>query len=101
MISFKDRRMIMRITYDEKTKIGLMNLMLEKSKSTVRLKVDRVGCGKPAIGLYAEDKRDGDTIIENNGVNFIVTENDKRYINDIEIKYNPEVYNNGFYVRVD
>lgn len=91
----------MNITYDEKARTAMMNMMIENNKTYTRLKVARVGCGKPAIDLYAEDKREGDIVINKGGINFVVDKNENRYLHDVEIKYNKEVYNNdGFYVRV-
>ena len=89
----------MNILFDEKTKEGLLELIKNGSNDYVRVKVSAVGCGKPAYDIYCDYKSEDDIEVLINDVNFVISKKDERLCNDIEIKYDKELYNNGFYIR--
>ncbi|MBB6714651.1 hypothetical protein H7E68_07890 [Clostridium gasigenes] len=90
----------MNIKFNEKTKIGLLNLIENSSEDYARIKVVGNGCGKPAYNIYSSLKGDNDIEVIINDVKFIISKEDEKLCSDIEIKYDKEVYNNGFYVRM-
>ncbi|WP_243182614.1 hypothetical protein [Clostridium gasigenes] len=92
--------MEMNIKFNEKTKIGLLNLIENSSEDYARIKVVGNGCGKPAYNIYSSLKGDNDIEVIINDVKFIISKEDEKLCSDIEIKYDKEVYNNGFYVRM-
>lgn len=89
----------MNIVFDEKAKQGFLTLLNESSNEYVRVKVAAVGCGKPAYDIYADFKSEDDISVTINEINFVIAKKDEKLCNDIEIKYDKEVYNKGFYVR--
>ncbi|MBQ6819918.1 MAG: hypothetical protein IJO26_01310 [Clostridium sp.] len=89
----------MNIVFNEATKLALLELINKSSFKNIRVKVVAVGCGKPAYDLYADYVSEEDFEVSVNGVNFVIRNKDKRLCDDIEIKYDKEVYNNGFYIR--
>lgn len=89
----------MNILFDEVTKIALLEKIENSSLDYIRIKVALVGCGKPAYDIYTDYKSENDFIVNISGVDFVIDKRDEKLCNDIEIKYNKEVYNNGFYVR--
>ncbi|MGL5380862.1 hypothetical protein [Clostridium sp.] len=89
----------MNIIFDDKAKNGLLELLKESSNEYVRVKVAAVGCGKPAYDIYADFKSDDDINVLINEINFVIAKKDEKLCNDIEIKYDKEVYNKGFYIR--
>lgn len=88
----------MNIKFDEKAKQGLQELVNNSSEDYVRIKVF-YGCGKPAFELHASYKGDEDVATTVDGITFVVDKKDELAAGDIEIKYDKEVYNNGFYVK--
>ena len=92
--------MEMNIKFDEKTKIGLLNLIESSSEDYARIKVVGNGCGKPAYNIYSSFKGDNDIEVIINDIKFVISKEDEKLCSDIEIKYDKEVYNNGFYVRM-
>ena len=53
-------KMKINIKFDEKTKIGLLNLIDNSSEQYIRVKVLGCGCGKPAYDLYTSFKSEED-----------------------------------------
>ena len=88
----------MELKFDEKAKEALKALVNESSEDYIRIKVF-YGCGRPAYELYCGFKSDEDVeeIIE--GIKFVVNKKDVRACNNLEIKYDKEVYNKGFYIK--
>ncbi len=88
----------MELKFDEKAKEALKALVNESSEDYIRIKVF-YGCGRPAYELYCDFKSDEDVeeIIE--GIKFVVNKKDVRACNNLEIKYDKEVYNKGFYIK--
>lgn len=88
----------MELKFDEKAKEALKDLVNESSEDYIRIKVF-YGCGRPAYELYCDFKSDEDVeeIIE--GIKFVVNKKDVRACNNLEIKYDKEVYNKGFYIK--
>ena len=96
---FIERKIKLKILFNERTKLALMEVLEKSTKNNIRIKAAAVGCGKPAYDLYADyvSKDDIEVIID--GINFVVSKKDERLCDGIEIKYDKEVYNNGFYIR--
>lgn len=92
--------MKMNIKFDEKTKNGLLNLIEASSESYARIKVVGNGCGKPAYDIYASFKGDNDIEVVVDEIKFVISKEDEKLCSNIEIKYDKEVYNKGFYVRM-
>lgn len=88
----------MKIIFDEKAKYALEELIESSSESYVRIK-PFLGCGRPAYELYMDFKANDDIVEIVNGISFIVKKVNERICDGIEIKYDKEVYNKGFYIR--
>lgn len=88
----------MELKFDEKAREALKDLVNESSEEYIRIKVF-YGCGKPAYELYCDFKSDEDVEEVIEGIKFIVNKKDVRACNNIEIKYDKEVYNKGFYIK--
>ncbi|WP_288221921.1 hypothetical protein [uncultured Clostridium sp.] len=89
----------MNIVFNEETKIALLEKIKNSELKNIRIKVAAVGCGKPAYDLYTDYVSEEDSEVSINGVNFVIARKDERVCDNIEIKYNKEIYNNGFYIR--
>ncbi len=89
----------MKILFNEKTKSALLELLEKSSNNNIRVKVLAVGCGKPAYDLYADFASEEDLKFTINEVNFVISKKDEKICDGIEIKYDKDIYNNGFYVR--
>ena len=89
----------MNILFDEKAKEGLLGLVNKGSNDYVRVKVVAVGCGKPAYDIYCDYKSENDIEVEINSIKFVIDKKDERLCDNIEIKYDKDIYNNGFYIR--
>ncbi|WP_066673966.1 hypothetical protein ACT1UF_10795 [Clostridium septicum] len=89
----------MNILFDEKAKEGLLELVNNGSNDYVRVKVAAVGCGKPAYDIYCDYKSQNDIEVEISSIKFVIDKKDERLCDNIEIKYDKDIYNNGFYIR--
>lgn len=89
----------MDIVFNEITKTALLEKLEKSVHSNIRIKVASVGCGKPAYDLYDDYISEEDFEVVVDGVNFVIAKKDEKLCNGIEIKYDKEVYNNGFYIR--
>lgn len=89
----------MNIVFNETTRKALLDEIGKSNYEDIRIKVLAVGCGKPAYDLYADFVAEDDFEVIVNDVKFVIAKKDERLCNDIEIKYDKEVYNKGFYVR--
>ena len=89
----------MKILFNEITKLALLKLLQNSSNDNIRIKVVAVGCGKPAYDIYSDYVSEEDLEIKINEVNFVIDKKDKKLCDGIEIKYDKDIYNNGFYVR--
>lgn len=89
----------MKIIFNEITKSALLEVLEKSTNNSIRIKVAAVGCGKPAYDIYADYVSEEDLEFVINGVNFVIAKKDEKLCDGIEIKYDKEVYNNGFYVR--
>ncbi|MGG7057411.1 hypothetical protein ACQPUY_10850 [Clostridium nigeriense] len=89
----------MNIIFNESTKVALLEKVEESKYNNIRVKVVAVGCGKPAYDLYADYVTEDDFEVIVDGVSFVISKKDEKLCNDIEIKYDKEIYNNGFYIR--
>ena len=89
----------MNIVFNEATKVALLEKLKYSKYNNIRVKVVAVGCGKPAYDLYADYVTEEDFEVVINGVRFVISKKDEKLCNDIEIKYDKEIYNNGFYIR--
>lgn len=92
--------MEMNIKFDDKTKLGLLNLIENSSEEYVRIKVIGNGCGKPAYDIYPTFKGEEDIEVTINEIKFVIAKEDEKLCSDIEIKYDKDIYNKGFYVRM-
>ena len=88
----------MEFTFDEKAKNALNELIENSSEEYVRIKVF-YGCGRPSYDLYPDFKSDEDEEVIISGIKFVVNKKDVRACNKLEIKYDKEVFNKGFYIR--
>lgn len=88
----------MRIIFDEKAKEGLEKLIESSSENNIRITVAR-GCGRPAYDIYPSFKGEDDESIVVDGILFVYKKLDENLINGIEIKYDKEIYNKGFYIK--
>ncbi|TDT57300.1 hypothetical protein [Fonticella tunisiensis] len=50
--------------------------------------------------LVLDEQRDNDIYERIEGITFVIEANHRMYFENIEIIYNPEVFNNGFYVHM-
>ena len=89
----------MNIIFSESTKKALLDEIEKSSYNHIRVKVVGVGCGKPAYDLFADFISDEYFEVIINEVKFTIAKKDEKLCNDIEIKYDKEIYNKGFYVR--
>ncbi|MBP3917008.1 MULTISPECIES: hypothetical protein [unclassified Clostridium] len=88
----------MELKFDEKAKKALKDLVNESSEEYIRIKVF-YGCGRPAYELYCDFKSDEDVEEVIEGIKFVVNKKDVRACNNLQIKYDKEVYNKGFYIK--
>lgn len=88
----------MELKFDEKAKKALEDLLSKSSEDYVRIKVF-YGCGRPAYELYCDFKSDEDVEEVIEGIKFIVNKKDVRACTNLEIKYDKEIYNKGFYIK--
>ena len=88
----------MNIVFNEVTKAALLEILEKSANNNIRIKVT-VGCGKPAYELYADYVKEDDFELMINEVNFVIAKKDEKLCDGIEIKYDKDVYNNGFYIR--
>ena len=88
----------MELKFDEKAKDALKALLNESSEEYIRINVF-YGCGRPAYELYCDFKNDEDAEEVIEGIKFVVNRKDLRACNNLEIKYDKEVYNKGFYIK--
>lgn len=88
----------MKIIFDKKTKDALEELIKNSCESYIRIKAF-LGCGKPAYELYVDFKSDEDLIEVIQDVPFIIKKDNEKICDGIEIKYDKDIYNNGFYVK--
>lgn len=88
----------MNLKFNSDAKKALEELIKNSSENYIRIKVF-YGCGRPAYELYCDFKSDEDVEEVIEGINFIVNKRDVRACNNLEIKYDKEVYNKGFYIK--
>ena len=88
----------MNIVFDDKVKKALMGLLKDTSANYIRIKLFR-GCGKQAyqISISFKGKKDDEEKI--NEINFVFNKEDRDIVDNIEIKYDKDLYNDGFYIR--
>lgn len=92
--------MNMNIKFDEKTKNGILDLIESSSEEYARIKVVGNGCGKPAYDIYSSFKGEDDIEVVVDTVKFVIAKEDEKLCSNIEIKFDKDVYNNGFYIRM-
>lgn len=88
----------MNFKFNSDAKKALEELIKNSSENYIRIKVF-YGCGRPAYELYCDFKSDEDVEEVIEGIKFIVNKRDVRACNNLEIKYDKEVYNKGFYIK--
>lgn len=88
----------MEIIFDNKAKEALKELINKSSENYIRIKVF-YGCGRPAYEIYPSFKVENDLEINVDDISFVILKDDIRGCNKLEIKYDNEVYNNGFYIK--
>ena len=88
----------MNITFDEKTKKALEDIIKNSSENYIRIKVFR-GCGRPAYEIYPSYKGEEDMLAEINDIPFVYNKEDQKMVDGIEIKYDKETYITGFYIK--
>lgn len=89
----------MNIVFNEITQKALLKEIEKSEHNHIRVKAVAVGCGKPAYDLYADFISDEDFEVTINEVRFVIAKQDEKLCNDIEIKYDKEIYNKDFYIR--
>lgn len=88
----------MEFIFNDKAKVALQELLQNSSENYIRIKVF-YGCGRPAYELYCDFKTEDDVEVTIEDINFIVNKKDERACRKLEIKYDKEVYNKGFYIK--
>ena len=88
----------MKFTFDIKAKEALSELIKNSSENYIRIKVF-YGCGRPAYDIYADFKGEEDEEVIIDGISFVVNKKDVRACQNLEIKYDKEIYNRGFYIK--
>ena len=76
----------MNITFDEKAKKALEDIIKNSSENYIRIKVFR-GCGRPAYEIYPSYKGEEDMLAEINDIPFVYNKEDQKMVDGIEIKY--------------
>ena len=89
----------MNIKFNKQADEALRVLVESKENVVIRLEVLAVGCGEPALALSLDKQRDDDDFVVVEGIHFVTEDKYKTYFKNTEILYNPEVFNNGFYVH--
>ncbi|MEQ8154956.1 MAG: iron-sulfur cluster biosynthesis family protein [Clostridiaceae bacterium] len=89
----------MNISFDEKAALKLKEYVDLSVNKAIRLKVLGKGCGKPALGIFPDEQRENDIIINLQGIKFLADKNEEIYLTNVEILYSEHYVNNGFYVR--
>lgn len=89
----------MKIIFNEITKSALLEVLEKSTNNSIRIKVVAVGCGKPAYDIYADYVSEDDIELIINEVNFVIAKKDEKICDGIEIKYDKDLYNKGFYIR--
>ncbi|MFR3912197.1 MAG: iron-sulfur cluster biosynthesis family protein [Clostridium paraputrificum] len=85
----------MNITFDEKAKKALEDIIKDSSENYIRIKVFR-GCGRPAYEIYPSYKSEEDMLVEIDDIPFVYKKEDEKMVNGIEIKYDKETYKMDF-----
>lgn len=88
----------MKILFDEKAKLALKDIIEKSSEDYIRIK-PFIGCGKPAYEIYADFKGENDLEYIIDEIPFVIHKEYEKLCDGIEIKYDKEVYNKGFYLR--
>lgn len=88
----------MEIIFDKKAKEALEQLIKNSSEDYVRIKVF-YGCGRPGYELYCDFKSSEDIEVVVSDISFIINKKDVRACSKLEIKYDKEIYNKGFYIK--
>lgn len=88
----------MNFKFNSNAKEALEELIKNSSENYIRIKVF-YGCGRPAYELYCDFKSDEDVEEVIEGIKFVVNKKDVRACNNLQIKYDKEVYNKGFYIK--
>ncbi len=88
----------MEFIINDKAKKALNKLIENSGEEYVRIKVF-YGCGKPAYDLYMDYKKDNDIEVNINEIKFVVDKNEEKACKKLEIKYDKEIYNKGFYIK--
>ena len=89
---------MMKIVFDNKAKEALNEMINASAENYIRIKVF-YGCGRPAYEIYPSFKDENDVEQCIDGINFVVNKDDERACNNLEIRYDKEVYNKGFYIK--
>jgi iron-sulfur cluster assembly accessory protein len=70
------------------------------SPATVRIGVQGAcGCGTAHFGMALDDKQEGDTIVEVNGINFLVDSESVPYLEGAELDYSDDLVGRGFRIN--
>lgn len=88
----------MEIIFDKKAKEALEEVVKKSSEDYIRIKVF-YGCGRPAYELYCDFKSNDDVEVIVSDISFIINKKDTRACSKLEIKYDKEIYNKGFYIK--
>ena len=88
----------MNIKFNDKTKAALQELLLKSNEGYIKIRVFR-GCGKPAYEIFPTFKSEDDSNYVTDEISFVFNKEAEGLINGIEIIYDTEIYNTGFYVK--
>ena len=80
------------------TKNALEEMIKNSNENYIRVK-PFIGCGKPAYEIYVDFKGENDIEESVDGITFVVHKEYEKICNGIEIKYDKDIYNKGFYIR--
>ena len=88
----------MELIFDSKAKEALEDMINKSNESYIRIKVF-YGCGRPAYEIYPSYKDENGLEIISDGINFVIAKDDARGCIGLEINYDKETYNKGFYIK--
>lgn len=88
----------MNIKIEESAKKALIELLGSSKDEFIRIKA-MLACGSSYYELYTDFKREDDMEENFDSIQFVFDKYTYKAAKNIEIKYDKEIYNNGFYIK--
>ncbi|MGL5479347.1 MAG: hypothetical protein ACRDCB_09945 [Clostridium sp.] len=88
----------MNIKIEESAKKVLVELLGSSKDEYIRIKA-MLACGSSYYELYTDFKREDDMEEKFDSIPFVFDKYTYKAAKNIEIKYDKEIYNNGFYIK--